>query len=208
VADSRADALNGPGKVRVMIVDDHAAYREGLADLLRASDIEVVGAVPSTEIAVETLAEAAPDVVILDLNLPGISAPEATKRVRDATLRSRVLLLSVAAQDTDLSDAILAGASGYLPKDRPVEEIIDWIHAVAADEPPISPQIARALLPRLRDGDTDDAEVGGDLSVGELEILELLADGRGIEDVSHWLGIAPRGMGMITGSILRKVQRR
>jgi DNA-binding NarL/FixJ family response regulator len=115
--------------LRVVIADDHTAYREGLARLLRESGIEVVGEAPDGETAVKTAAAAAPDVVVLDLSMPVLSGLEATRRLADH--ESRVLILSVSAEGSDVTDAISAGASGYVLKDEPVEEVIAGIQAAA-----------------------------------------------------------------------------
>jgi DNA-binding NarL/FixJ family response regulator len=191
-----------------MIVDDHAAYRAGLANLLRESDIEVAGAEPSVEAAVRALAVTGADVVILDLRLHAVSGSGAIARLKEAAPGCRVLVVSVAAQDIEISDAIFAGASGHLPKDRPVEDVTSWIRAAATGEPAICPQAARALLRRLRERSADGKKAGTSLGVGELEVLELFAQGLGIEDVSRSLVIGRRAVADLAASILAKVHSR
>src|SRR5918999_3970053 len=175
----------GPGRVRdvraslrVVIADDHPFYRDGLARLLRQSGIDVVGEVPNGEAAIRAVEESAPDVVVMDLNMPGLSGVEATRFVTERSPSTRVLVLSVSAQEEDVTDAILAGASGYVLKDGPVEEVVAGIQAAAAGESLISPRIASTLLRRVREGEEVVPGVPPvRLSARELEVLKLMADG-------------------------------
>jgi two-component system nitrate/nitrite response regulator NarL len=197
------ERLDQSRTVRVMIVDDHTVYREGLAQSLRENGIEVVDTVPNAELALTAVEETAPDVVILDLRLPGVSSQEATRRLKES---ARVLVLSAAADHDEVAALIAAGAAGYLPKDRPVEEIISWVRAVAEGEMVISPRIAKALLRQLDD------EQGGEgptpaLTTDELEVLGLFADGQRIEEVAQTLGMHASTVCTITASILMKLQR-
>src|SRR5918999_5098391 len=117
--------------LRVVIADDHPFYRDGLVRLLRHSGIEVVAEVPNGEAAIRVVHETDPDVVVMDLNMPGVSGLEATRRLAEEAPETRVLVLSVSAEQGDLTEAILAGASGYVLKDGPVEEIVAGIRAAA-----------------------------------------------------------------------------
>jgi DNA-binding NarL/FixJ family response regulator len=197
------ERLDQSRTVRVMIVDDHSVYREGLAQSLRENGIEVVDTVPNAEMALTAVEEAAPDVVILDLRLPGVSSQEATRRLKES---ARVLVLSAAADHDEVAALIAAGAAGYLPKDRPVEEIISWVRAVAEGEMVISPRIAKALLRQLDDEEGGEGPAP-DLTTDELEVLGLFADGQRIEEVADTLGIHASTVCTITASILMKLQR-
>jgi DNA-binding NarL/FixJ family response regulator len=202
-----ADRFTPLKSLRVVIADDHPSYREGLARSLRESGIRVVDAGPSGEAAARVVEETAPDVVILDLTLPDMSGLEVTERLMETAPASRVLMLSVSAGDPDVSDAILAGASGFLPKDSPVEEIIAWIYAAAAGHPPISAQVAAALLRRVGESQGDDEEpLGLLLSSRELEVLGLLADGKPIHEIATALRVAPDAVQNYISSILAKVR--
>jgi DNA-binding NarL/FixJ family response regulator len=203
------DQLSSFQSLRVVIADDHPFYREGLARLLRESGIEVVGEVPNAEAAIEIVEETAPDVVIMDLRMPGLSALEATRRLSERAPASRVLVLSASAQEADVADAILAGASGYVLKDRPVEEVVAGIRAVAAGEALISSRVATALRRRVRDL----AEAGVDLasvrlSSRELEVLELLAAGKHNYEIAEMLAISPSAVRKHMSSVLQKLQSR
>src|SRR5918996_2064690 len=137
--------------LRVVLVDDHPVYRAGLARLLRESGVDVIAEVPNGEAALSVVEELAPDVVVMDLNMPGMSGLEATQRLVAQSPATRVLIVSVSAQEADVTDAILAGASGYVLKESPVEEVVAGIRAAAAGQSLISPRIATMLLQRVRE---------------------------------------------------------
>jgi DNA-binding NarL/FixJ family response regulator len=134
--------LAGSAPLRVVIADDHAVYREGLAHALRRSGIEVTCAVRSAEVAIRVVEKTATDAAILDLQSRGFSGPEAIRRIRRTAPTTQVLVMGVWAAASDIFDAIMAGASGYLEKHRPVDEIIGSILKAAAGEPlgPAVPQ--------------------------------------------------------------------
>src|ERR687893_1873816 len=167
------------GILRVVIADDHPFYRQGLARLLSQSGVEVVGEAANGPDAIELVERTAPDVAVVDLNMPGMSGVEVTRRLNERMPASRVLVVSVSAQEDDVTEAILAGASGYVLKDGPVEEVVAGIKAAAAGESLLSPRIAGTLLERIRDRDELQLEVPPlPLSQRELEVLRLVAQGR------------------------------
>jgi DNA-binding NarL/FixJ family response regulator len=196
-----------PESVRVVIADDHPFYRRGLARLLRRTGIEVVGEAPNGEEAIRAAAETRPDLVIMDLNMPGLSGLEATRRLIERSPGSRVLMLSVSAQEADVSNAIMAGASGYVLKDEPGEEIIAAIEVTASGESMISPRIAAVLLRRIQTSiEAGEDLAGGGLSASELEVLGLLADGRSEDEIAGAVELGPATVGTYVSSILRKLQ--
>ena len=119
-------------RLRVVVADDHPFYREGLAQSLRDSGIDVVRAVPNGEAGIQAVEETAPDLVLMDLNMPGVSGVEATRQLGERSPTTRVLMLSVSAEEVDVAEAISAGAVGYVLKESPQEEIIAAIRVVAA----------------------------------------------------------------------------
>ncbi len=129
--------------LRVVIADDHPMYRDGLARALRASGIDVVAEAANGEAAVQAVAATEPDVVVMDLNMPGVSGLEAIRIVVEHASPTRVLVLSVSAEARDIADAITAGAGGYVVKDEPVEDLIAAVRATAAGHRRISPGSAR-----------------------------------------------------------------
>jgi NarL family two-component system response regulator LiaR len=198
---------SGQESLRVVIADDHPFYRRGLARLLRRTGIQVVGEAPNGEAAIRAAAETHPDLVIMDLNMPGLSGLDATRRLMERSPGSRVLMLSVSAQEADVSNAILAGANGYVLKDEPGEEIIAAIEATASGESMISPRIATVLLRRVHASiESGEDFAGGGLSPRELELLTLLANGMTHEEITQTLDLGTTKVGTYVSSILRKLQ--
>jgi DNA-binding NarL/FixJ family response regulator len=193
--------------MRVVIADDHAFYREGLARLLRKLGIDVVGEAPDGEAAVRMAQQMAPDVVLLDLKMPGVSGLEATRRLTEQSTPSRVLVLSVSAEESDVTEAISAGASGYVLKDEPVEEVIAGIRAAAAGGARLSPRTANVLLGSVRGAiEAGDELAGGGLSTTELQVLDLVAAGKADREVSERLSIGEGRVGDYVRSIVTKLQ--
>jgi DNA-binding NarL/FixJ family response regulator len=193
--------------MRVVIADDHTFYREGLARLLRKFGVEVVGEAPDGEAAVQLVEETSPDVVLLDLRMPGVSGLEAVRRLTEDAAATRVLVLSVSAEESDVTDAIAAGASGYVLKDEPVEEVIAGIRAAAAGGARISPGTASALLGRVRGAiEAGEDLAGGGLSTTELQVLDLVAAGKPDREVSERLSIGEGTVGDYVRSIVTKLQ--
>jgi DNA-binding NarL/FixJ family response regulator len=198
-----------PEPLRVVLVDDHPVYREGLAKLLRECNVDVIAQAGNGEAALAVVEETAPDVVVMDLNMPGMSGVEVTRRLVERTPSSKVLVVSVSAQEEDVTEAILAGASGYVLKDGPVEEVVAGITAAANGESLISPRIATMLLRRLR---LDEPPEGGDaplttpLSDRELQVLRLVAEGKGNHEIGEELFIGQSTVRNHISSILMKLQ--
>jgi DNA-binding NarL/FixJ family response regulator len=145
--------------------------------------------------------------VIMDLNMPGLSGLDATRRLMERSPGSRVLMLSVSAQEADVSNAILAGATGYVLKDEPGEEIIAAIEATASGESMISPRIAAVLLRRIQASiDAGEDLAGGGLSARELEVLTLVAEGTADDEIVQTLDLGSTTVSTYVSSILRKLQ--
>jgi DNA-binding NarL/FixJ family response regulator len=198
-----------PEPLRVVLVDDHPVYREGLAKLLRECDVDVVAQAGNGEGALVIVEETAPDVVVMDLNMPGMSGVEVTRRLIERTPASRVLVVSVSAQEEDVTEAILAGASGYVLKDGPVEEVVAGIQAAANGESLISPRIATMLLRRMRLDEpaaVDAAATTTPLSDRELQVLRLVAEGKGNQEIGEELFIGQSTVRNHISSILMKLQ--
>jgi DNA-binding NarL/FixJ family response regulator len=179
---------------RVVLADDHPFYRDGLCRLLRRHGIAVVAAVPNADAAIRAIEETAAEVVVMDLNMPGLPGLEATRRLRSEHPRTRVLVLTVSVQSPDVAAAILAGAGGYLLKDDPLDVIVAGVRATAAGEFPLSSRVARYLLEHARD-----AHDRARLSRDELDVLILLADGRLDSEIADLLGI---GVGTVRRHVL------
>jgi DNA-binding NarL/FixJ family response regulator len=208
VFSSRPERVsNVRASLRVVIADDHPFYRDGLVRLLRRSGIDVVGEVPNGEAAIRVVHETGPDVVVMDLNMPGLSGLEATRRLSEEAPDTRVLVLSVSAEQSDLTEAILAGASGYVLKDGPVEEIVAGIRAAAAGQSLISPRIANLLMKRVRDSGRADIDLSAvRLSGRELDVLGLLAEGKADYEVAELLQMTTQAVRANVTSVLLKLQ--
>jgi DNA-binding NarL/FixJ family response regulator len=204
---SRTAEAHSRESPRVVIADDHPFFRTNLGRLLRESGIEVAAEVPSGEAAIKAVAETAPQVVVMDLKMPGVSGIEATRRLTSSHPATHVLVLSVSADEDDVIDAVLAGASGYVLKDAPPDELIGAIHAAAAGEPIVSPRIAAALMRRIVEAiRAGEGLAGVAISGQELQILDLLADGRSGAELAAGLGIEEPDVHAYTWSLLTKLR--
>jgi DNA-binding NarL/FixJ family response regulator len=196
-----------PGVLSVVVADDHPFYRQGLAKLLTQSGVEVVGQASNGPAAIELVEQHAPDVAVIDLNMPGMSGVEVTRRLHERMPASRVLVVSVSAQEDDVTEAILAGASGYVLKDGPVEEVIAGIRAAAAGESLLSPRIAGTLLQRIRHRDALHQEgPPSPLSKRELQVLGMVAQGRAENEIGDTLHIGAGAVTKHISSLLMKLQ--
>jgi DNA-binding NarL/FixJ family response regulator len=173
--------------IRVLIVDDHAVVRDGLAGLLSNADgIEVAGTAGDGEEAVSRFGDDV-DVVLMDLSMPGVDGVEATRRLVAIDADARVVVLTTFADQAKILDALNAGATGYLLKDATPDEIVAAIRSVADGGAPLDPKAARVLLDARRT-----AAPARDLSAREREVLDLLATGLANKQIARKLGISER----------------
>lgn len=157
--------------IRVLVADDHPIVRSGIVALLEsADDIEVVGTASTGLEAVELALQLAPDIVLMDLRMPGIDGDEATARILEGRSDIRVVVLTTYETDASILTAIEAGASGYLLKAAPQEEILAGIRSVARGEVALAPSIAALLVQRVQ-------RPAISLSARETEVLALVAQG-------------------------------
>src|SRR6266513_3280244 len=136
--------------LRVLIVDDHDLFRTGLRNLLEEQGVQIVGEAATGENAIRIVRELAPDVVVMDLNMPGIGGVDATRHITSIAPLTRVVMLTISEEDSDVMDAILAGACGYLLKDSSIQDLMAGIYAAALGESLISPNLASKVLQRIR----------------------------------------------------------
>ncbi|MDZ8171799.1 response regulator transcription factor [Microbacterium xanthum] len=172
--------------IRLVIVDDHPVVRAGLVGLLSDEPgLEVVGEAADGEAALRVVAATDPDVVLMDLRMPGVDGVAATARIV-ADYRARVLILTTYETDDQILAAIEAGAGGYLLKAAPQDEIVAGIRSVAAGQTALSPQVAVRLVQRMREPAPEPATL---LTVREIDVLRLVAAGRSNKQIAGDLGI-------------------
>lgn len=187
--------------IDVLLVDDHPLVRAGMAGLIASSadDIRVVGEAATGEEALQLVASAAPDVVLMDLSMPGMDGIEATRLITAGGYAGAVVVLTSFSESARVTAAVGAGAVGYLLKDSAPEDVIAAIRAAAAGHAPIDPRVARALLPgRAPDG-------SGGLSAREREVLLLVAEGLANKQIARRLGIAERTVKVHLGNVFRRI---
>lgn len=178
--------------IRVVLADDHAVVRRGLAGLLEAApDIEVVGVAKDGSEAVELVRAHRPDVAVMDLQMPVLDGVEATRAIVAAQTGTEVLVLTSFSDHARIDAAIEAGAVGYLLKDAEPEALLDGIRAVARGESPLDPRAARHLLSRAS-GAGEPAPDASGLSPREAQVLGLVVEGLLNKQIAARLGITER----------------
>jgi DNA-binding NarL/FixJ family response regulator len=192
--------------LRVLLVDDHTFFRAGLRNMLADEGFEVAEARSGAQ-ALDIVVQRAPDVVLMDLHMPGISGIEATRRLLEVAPEARVVMLTVSALQEEIVEAVLAGACGYLLKDASLEEIVGSLRAAAGGASWASPHVAAVLFERVRAGGepdpTDDALTA--LTDREREILRLLADGKDNAEIGRELYISASTVKNHISAILAKL---
>jgi len=189
--------------VRVLIADDHQVVRAGLRMILAEASpspnggtLEIVGEAATGEEAVRLAAQLQPDVVLMDLLLPGIDGIEATRRIRSAPRAPSVLILTTFGDDARVRDAIQAGAIGYLLKDMLQEELVRAVHAAAAGTPTLDPRAQQLLMRHLTEPPPSSPFDG--LTPRERDVLRLIADGRSNKEIAATLFLS---LGTVKGYV-------
>ena len=177
--------------IRALIVDDHPVTREGLRTALELSDdvVVVVGEAASGEEALSRVAELTPDVVFMDVRMPGIDGIEATRRIRQASPETKVILITIDESRGAVSEAIQAGVSGYLLKDASADALVDAAQKAVEGGAVIHPQLTRTFIEEVHL--TESPAEQAPLSKREREILQKIANGATTKEVANDLGISP-----------------
>jgi DNA-binding NarL/FixJ family response regulator len=194
---------------RILIVDDHPLTRDALASLLRAHGLDVVGVAADGESAIVEAERLQPDLVLLDLSMPGMDGLTALPRLRHAAAGCEVVVLTASGTEENLLAAIRAGAAGYLLKSEPPERIAAFLDGVAQGEAALSGSIARRLLDQVRQGNGRGSgvpdRIASTLSAREVEVLLLLDEHLGTDEIAKRLFISEHTVRSHVKSLLRKL---
>jgi DNA-binding NarL/FixJ family response regulator len=199
-------------KIRILLVDDHALLRQGTVELLEHEvDMEVIGQAENGQEAIQFARDLQPDIVVMDVRMPGMSGVEATRQIRSELPHIQVLVLTAYDDDQYVFSLLQAGASGYLLKTAPASELIQSIRQVQAGESPLSPIIARKVVARLNTNTMQESRSAGALNPDtltprEVEILQFLARGMSNRDIAEALYISERTVQAHLTNIFAKMQ--
>ena len=196
--------------VRVMVVDDHPMWREGVARDLAERGLEVVATAGDGAAAVRIAPAVRPDVVLMDLQMPHLDGVGATAAILEALPGTRVLVLSASAEQGDVLGAVRAGAAGYLVKSAQVAELVDAVERTAAGQAVFGPELAGLVLGEFRRRERADRDAPGTggpaLTPRETEVLRLVAKGLTARRIAERLGLSPRTVENHVQNVLRKLQ--
>jgi NarL family two-component system response regulator LiaR len=189
-------------RIRVMVVDDHAVVRSGIEySLLALDDIELVGSAESGEEAVRLCIELEPDVILMDMLMPGMNGIEATRTILEISPRTRVVALTSFQEGDLVQDMLQAGALSYLLKDVGMNELADAIRAAHAGRAILAPEAAKALV----EAANRPQDVDFDLTERELDVLALVVDGKSNADIADQLGVSLSTARFHVSAILSKL---
>ena len=191
----------------VLLIDDHALFREGLQELLTRRGIETVSAAGNGESGIELATRLQPDIILLDIRMPGMNGLEVLRRLRQADLNMPVVMLTTSNEENDLVECLRNGAQGYLLKDMDPGDLINALMDIVKGQTVVAPHLAQ-LLARVvqgHPGESSEANPFDQLTPRENEILGLLAEGQSNKVIAQNLGISDGTVKLHVKAILRKL---
>ena len=193
-------------KISLLIADDHALVRQGIRAFLELqADLTVLGEANSGEEAVQMAADLVPDVVLMDLVMPGIGGVEATRKVKQVSPHSQIIVLTSYHEDEYIFPALRAGALSYVLKDVGPDELADTVRKAARGESVLHPRVASRVVQELRGARRDAPNLFTDLSDRELDVLRLIADGLSNAEIAAKLVISEKTVKGHVSNILGKL---
>ncbi len=193
--------------LRILIIDDHRLFREGLQSLLQRRNIDVVAAVGDGYEGIKLAKELSPNIILLDMRMPIIDGISVLIQLKKLELNLAIVMLTTSSNEQDLLEALKNGASGYLLKDMEPDALVTALRDISAGKTVVAPHLTPVLV-RLIQGDTIETEKQGpfsDLTPRESEILKLVADGQGNKLIARNLGISDGTVKLHVKAILRKL---
>ena len=190
--------------ITVMLVDDHRLFREAVRDLLRERGFDVIGEASSAAEAVELATDRNPSVALMDIQMPGGSGIEATRRLADKAPQTKVVMLTISTDEGDFVEAIRAGARGFLAKDAPIEEIDAAIRAAADGGSVLSTGVTAGVLERIR-ASAPAGSARRSLSARETDVLGLVIQGRSNGEIAAELAISEQTVKNHVSTLLEKL---
>lgn len=196
--------------IRVMLVDDHALVRSAVRQAIATDDVDVVAEVGSAEEALQLAPSLRPDVILLDIDMPGMSGLELVRELAPRLPETKIVMLTVSSASRDLMDAIQAGAAGYLTKDLSPEALLRAVRGVRTGDLPMPRRLAAQVVQQLADWArrprrTDSGAGSAGLSAREHEVLRLLSEGLTDREIAEALTLSARTVESHVSSILRKL---
>ncbi len=192
--------------ITVLLVDDHEVVRRGVGAYLETlPDIEVVGEATSGDEAVEMVKELIPDVVLMDLIMPGMDGVESTRRVKAVSPRTQVVVLTSYHEDVHIFPALKAGAISYILKDMKMEKLVEAIHRAVQGEVTLHPRVASRVLQNIRGESVEDQQLFSELTERELSVLKLIANGLSNSQIAEKLIISENTVKGHVSNILSKL---
>jgi two-component system NarL family response regulator len=213
--EAASEAAQSSEPIRTMIVDDHALFRRGLEIVLVTEpDIDVVGEASDGAEALQKAGESLPDIVLMDIRMPRSSGIEACRAIKEVAPSAKIIILTMSDEEEDLFEAIRAGASGYLLKDIPLDQVAEAVRAVHGGQSLISPPMAGKLLSEFaalarRDSDEPPQQIpipAPKLTDREMQVLKLVARGMNNRDIAKALFISDNTVKNHVRNILEKLQ--